>query len=227
MGQGCLREHVGVAGRGSGLLSPSLWAVPGPPDQGRGRKPGRPTQVTRSALGRGSGRLRPLVGSALVGARLPPNPGPPFPSLPRWSLAGTGHARGPELHPRPWLRRQAGGGRGLQDHPASNRKTRPSPVAPRSDLSAEEEGGGLCPRGVGLPGGGGTFGRSPGGDERGPCGRSSYRPRRGAHLMDSAAAEVAPRPPPPPRGGSPPHEPPEVGGRSALLPGAGTEVLGE
>lgn len=162
-----------VGGRGSRLLPRSLRTFPGLQDQGRGRQPGRPLQVTRSALGRGSGR--PAAGG--VGARgcpAAPQPRAPFPSRPCWSLAGTGHARGPELHPRPWLPRQGGGGRGLRDHPASNRKTRHRGnrrslgLAPPARGRGEEEGGGgLCPRGGGLPGGGRTFGRSPGGDERG------------------------------------------------------------
>lgn len=76
VGQGCLREHVGVAGRGSGLLSPSLWAVPGPPDQGRGRKPGRPTQVTRSALGPGVGGSGRWWGRRSWVPGCPPTQGP-------------------------------------------------------------------------------------------------------------------------------------------------------
>lgn len=124
-----------VGGRGSGLLPQSLGTFPGPRDQGRGRQPGRPLQVTRSALGRGSGR--PAAGG--VGARgcpAAPQPRASFPWRPCWSLAGTGHARGPELHPRPWLPRQGGGGRSLRDHPASNRKTRPSPGAAGAGLGA-------------------------------------------------------------------------------------------
>lgn len=225
-----------VGGRGSGLLPQSLGTFPGPRDQGRGRQPGRPLQVRQSALGRGSGR--PAAGG--VGARgcpAAPQPRASFPWRPCWSLAGTGHARGPELHPRPWLPRQGGGGRGLRDHPASNRKTRPSPGAAGAGLGAAlpsdrwawrpqpAEGARRREEADSAPGG--TFGRSPGGDERGSGGRSARRPRRGVRLMDSAAREVAPRPLPPPPGCSPPHEPPELGSRSTQLAGAGTELLGE
>lgn len=194
-----------VGGRGSGLLPRSLRTFPGLQDQGRGRQPGRPLQVTRSALGRGSGR--PAAGG--VGARgcpAAPQPRARFPSRPCWSLAGTGHARGPELHPRPWLPRQGGGGRGLRDHPASNRKTRPS-LVPSSRESAiaglgptsprKGRGGGrrrTLPQGRGASGGRRHVWPQPGWGREGLLGRSARRPGRGVRLMDSAAREVAPRP---------------------------------
>lgn len=162
---------------GAGWGTEVLGSSPGP----CGQSPGPRTRVWDAARAAAAGQAvstgsrewaaRPLVGvRAACGCPVASQHRAPFPSRPRRSLAGTGHARGPELHPRPWLPRQGGGGRGLRDHPASNRKTRPSPGARRGGAGSsppgpggrwawrpkpaeevgEEGGGGLCPRGGGF-----------------------------------------------------------------------------
>lgn len=216
---------------GAGWGTEVLGSSPGP----CGQSPGPRTRVWDAARAAAAGQAvstgsrewaaGPLVGvRAACGCPVASQHRAPFPSRPRRSLAGTGHARGPELHPRPWLPRQGGGGRGLRDHPASNRKTRPSPdrglgaalpaqgvvglgaPSPRKRSGKREEAGS-------APGAGASCGRwhlwpqPRWGGERGSGCRSASRPRSGVHLMDSAAREVAPRPLSPPRGSSPPHEP--------------------
>lgn len=122
---------------------------------------------------------RPLVGLALVGVRLPPSPGPGSRRVPAGVLpalatrGGPSSTHGPGSRDRGAVGAASGttrlpiGKRGpLWCRAAGNRRS--LGLAPPARGRGEEEGGGgLCPRGGGLPGGGGTFGRSPGGAERG------------------------------------------------------------
>lgn len=237
---------------GAGWGTEVLGSSPGP----CGQSPGPRTRVWDAARAAAAGQAvstgsrewaaGPLVGvRAACGCPVASQHRAPFPSRPRRSLAGTGHARGPELHPRPWLPRQGGGGRGLRDHPASNRKTRPSPdrglgaalpaqgvvglgaPSPRKRSGKREEAGS-------APGAGASWGRwhlwpqPRWGGERGSGCRSASRPREErcpSHGLSSPGGRAtAPFPStrkfPSPRA-------PELGGRSTPLAGAGTEVLGE
>lgn len=187
---------------------------------------------------------RPLVGLALVGVRLPPSPGPGSRRVPAGVLpalatrGGPSSTHGPGSRDRGAVGAASGttrlpiGKRGpLWCRAAGNLSSRESAIAGLGPTSPRKGRGGgrrrTLPQGRGASGGRRHVWPQPGWGREGLLGRSARRPGRGVRLTDSAAREVAPRPLPPPPGCSPPHEPPELGGRSTPLAGAGTELLGE
>lgn len=220
-----------------------LWAPPPvPADIPWAAGPG-PWEAARAAAAGhtvSAGSREWTAGRCGVGARgcpVAPSAQARFPSRPCWSLAGTGHARGPELHPRPWLLETGGGGRGLRDHPAPNRENAALSGAEQQGIGDRwawphqpAEGGARRRERQDPAPGAGLLGEARlaaarGGAERGSLGRSA-RPGRGVRLMTQQPGEVAPRPFPSPPGCSPPHEPPELGADPPWLAGAGTELPG-
>lgn len=181
---------------GAGWGTEVLGSSPGP----WGQSPGPRTRVWDAARAAAAGQAvsagsREWAAGPLVGVRLPPSTGPRSRLVPAGVLPALATRGGPSSTHGPGSRDRGavGAASGTTRLPIGKRGPLPTggweqPSRPRRSLGLAPQARGrgrgrgrrrTLPQGRGLPGGGGTFGRSPGGEERGAPAVGA-RPARGA-----------------------------------------------